>query len=799
MGLTLDPAHRWRSTDLAFAPVNEVSVQNAVRGRDDSEAAGTGFTGDKATKAWYDGAGRVPIDDMCLAAGMRAGVLRLAVEVGSARPSSADESVVQWRSVPYSYVGKSLTVSLSHAGRHFVARPALNENVAMAMYEAPTADKWVAATNFKLPRTVAAPGAAPQVPGLPNGGGGANLGLPNNFDAVRRVLVECARGDDYGYRLFSMARVVLHAETMRRSGISPRATPSMDDQNMFSITTGDTPHLTEAQINNYAYAYNHTEQSPQYRAFLAMGLRGVGHYAIPGTIYSDGDYPVECAVNHPITFVRVGGPPPANVAPDPAHYTAVLSNPGLALSYYWAYAYSMGLGRVAGAILAQASVAPHIWGSAAVAPYKNCTPKLDAAAYLLLPDQETAHVTADSARELVANAAVLSEAYLAGIGATLLSARDSGHQDTALMMRAVTEKLSDPETRRGAMLSITSRLCPGGVGMEWLSPFSYDVLDGTERCIRAWRNHGFLLALYDTSPVAALAPLFSTGVPMNNSLLDKKSVVTGAEYPQLVACALAGRAELAGRCERPSPAYLAALAGHSARMRAWTVVVTVLGVVPPASDDEDHADVYEQAASKQESSSSVRPLSSQSDRSIARGHGAAELVQAGAGPSSPPPVAPLRGMRLGSRARSHKGSLSAPQGPMPETGEGPVKQPDEAGAQPEVQAILGAPKPALEPPSWNSWASEVASVEARLAGAGEGPKGKIVEPEYRGIVPSRSTTTVATSRSMVPSAASAASGTVVSMGRRAKGKEREVEKADQVGSSSGSSDQASGGSRGEEL
>nr|QVU39984.1 hypothetical protein [Magnaporthe oryzae chrysovirus 1] len=784
MGLTLDPAHRWRSTDLAFAPVREVSVQSAVRGRDDNEAAGTGFSGDKETEAWYNGSARVPIDDMCLTAGMRAGVLKLAVEIGSAKPSSADEAVVQLRSVPYSYVGKPLTVSLSHAGRHFVARPALNETVAMAMYEAPTADKWVAATNFKLPRTVAAPGAAPQVPGLPNGGGGANLGLPNNFDAVRRVLVECARGDDYGYRLFSLARVVMHAETMRRSGISPRETPVMADQNMFSITTGDTPHLTEAQINNYAYAYNHTEQSPQYRAFLTMGLRGVGHYAMPGTIYSDGDYPAECAANHPISFVRVGGPPPANVAPDPPHYTAVLSNPGLALSYYWAYAYSMGLGRVAGAILAQASLAPHIWGSAAVAPYKNCAPKLDAAAYLLLPDQETAHVTADSARELVANAAVLSEAYLAGIGATLMSARDGGHQDTALMMRAVTEKLSDPETRRGAMLSITSRLCPGGVGMEWLSPFSYDVLDGTERCIRAWRNHGFLLALYDTSPVAALAPLFSTGVAMNNSLLDRKSVVTGAEYPQLVACALAGRAELAGRCEKPSQAYLAALAGHSARMRAWTVVVTVLGVVPPASDDEDLADAYEQVVSRQESSSSARPQSSQSDRSVVRGHGAQEQASLGVVPSSPPPIAPLRGMRPGSRARSSRGSLSVPKGQLPEVGEEPADRPSDDGAEPGPPAALSPPKLALDKPPWGSWASEVASVEARLTGSSSGPKGQIVEPEYRGIVPSRGTTT----------AASMASGTVVSVGRRAKGKEPE-----KAQSASSSSEPASGGSRGEEL
>nr|QQZ01310.1 hypothetical protein [Beauveria bassiana chrysovirus 2] len=593
MSLAVDPQAPWRSLALgAGRPAVKVTMRAPRKGHDQGPVADGVVVTDSSTDKWLRDAGRVDITEEVARNGMMTGAVNADFVVGSADTGSADNCLARLATMPYMYTADNGTaVEYTYAGKCFVVRPAINETVVTAMYSAPTADKWAQATGIKLPRVT----VQSQVPGVIAGmAANAPVAPQQSFDSLRKCVVSCARSDDYGDRLFNLARVVLHSQVLHTLRHTPDVTPAMTRGGMArSIAAADTPNLTPAQLMDpqYTYLYVSTDTTPDYRAFLTMGVRGVQHYAgAVGTAYSACTSEEEARDGDEIIFVRVGGDAPAVPSPGADAYVRVLSNPGACLAYYFAYAQSMGLGQRAGAVLVQAALAPHVWGSQAISPYRTGQPRLDACTYVLLPDQDVAHVVVDDLATLTHGAAIIATAYKAAIGGALMSYKTNRQVNDLLVVEQYIERLTDPEARRPILASVASCLFSGAVGLEWFSPFSYDVMTGYTECIDAYRNYGYLLGLFNKCPIQGLAPLFSGGVAMNNSMIGQGMTDAPDSYAQTTGILLAAGCQLLGACEKWQVRQTAQLPYIASLTRSWRLVVTLVRFVavhPHTSKLED--------------------------------------------------------------------------------------------------------------------------------------------------------------------------------------------------------------------
>ncbi|QDB74978.1 MAG: hypothetical protein KM766_s4gp1 [Neofusicoccum parvum chrysovirus 1] len=584
MSLLVDTSAPWRSVALgAGLSARRVEMRAAVKGHGQGNVSEEVGVTDKSTDSWLRDSARVAVSEEAARNGMMTGVISADVEVSAIDAKSSDSALSRLNAVPYDYTGgNSTVVEYTFAGKCFVVRPAINTTVVDAMYSAPTADKWAQATGIKLPRVIAQGQAPGAVAGMPNPAS-AQQQAQQGFDSLRKHVVSCARGDDYGDRLFNLARVVLHAQVLHTLRKRPEVTPAMQTTGgARSIAAADTPNLTPTQLMDarYTYLYVHTDTSADYRAFLSMGVRGVQNYTGAfGSVYSACTAEAEARADDELVFVRVGGDAPSPVGPGADAYTRVLSNPASCLAYYYAYASSMGLGGLATAVLAQAAHAPHIWGSRAISPYRTGQPRLDACTYVLLPDQDVAHVVLDDVRQLVHSAAIVANAYKAAIGGALMSYKSNRQVDDSLVVEQYVERLTDPEARRPLLRSITACLYSGTIGLEWLSPFSYDVQSGYQSCVAAYRDYGYLLAMYNRCPVGALTALFSTGVDMANSMVGHGIADSQGSYAQTTGVLIAAGCQLLGACERWPVRLTAQLPQVAALTRGWKLVVTLVRFV----------------------------------------------------------------------------------------------------------------------------------------------------------------------------------------------------------------------------
>lgn len=577
MGIAVDPDHPWRGAALAGIPVRRITVVPLSSVRVDGEYNDEAATTDNGAKAFLADYNKPLLADREARNAMLTGLVEVDVGLTTTDVSSVDNAIGLQYTQPYTYSGHRATaLHFSHAGRHFSVRPQINETVAEAMYSGSTVDKWAQAASVKLPRVTASSRAGSAVPGLP-GDAGAGPPTTTDFEALRRAAIECIRSDDYGDRLATMARLVHHVRVWHTMGIV--ADPvNTDSGPLYSILSADTVHLSPAQLRNNLYLYTHTEDSDEYRAFLLMSVRGLHNYVGQApTVYSECRVEVEAESEAPIVFVRTGGEPRSSWAPGHDAYKRVLGNPQLCLGYYYAYARSLGLGGQATAVLVQSALAPHVWNKAAVSPYKNNSPRLDACTYAILPSSDDAHTFVTETTNLVHNAAIYAEAYKAGLGC-LLTAHSAGRDvDSAGVVSQRIGYLSDPETRRTIARAVSSLLCTGNVGLEWITPFSYDVQTGFNECVSSWRSSGYLLSLYNKIPVSSLAGCFTTGVVMRNAMIGRKMVKTADRYAQVVMCSLATQCDLPCQSEQLDRAMVARLARSGIVLREWRAVARVVG------------------------------------------------------------------------------------------------------------------------------------------------------------------------------------------------------------------------------
>jgi len=576
MGLQTDPNARWRSSTLASIAIKHVGFGDIERGREEAIPTDDAGISDASIKRWVDASNGRHIDEDVARVALVQGQLGVVVEVGSKGRVTADAATSVQYSVQYDYSGGNAThVAFVHAGEYFPVRPALNETVVKAMYSAPSADDWVKAAGIKLPRVVNQQAQVSVVPMLQAQGQQAQTGAA--FEALRRLAAQCAKTDDYGSRLHSLARIVCHTITMSTMRQTPVETPEMRWENMTSLLSADTPNLQANELRNLNFYYIHTDVTAEYRAFLAMGARGLDRYvtARTATCYSACVTEPEMLAHDVLAFVRVGGEmQPQDVPPPPAAYTTVLANPAIALAFYYAYARSMGIGPTATAVLIQTAVAPHVWGAKAASIYKNCRPKLDACRYAVAVQEEDAHCSVYSAQQLVYQAAVIGAAAKVGLGGLLTAFKSSTATDGAAVLEKNIRRVNEAGAGREYMRAIHQHLQGGEAGLAWLTPLSFDMEDGLQECIRAYKNDAVLLSLFATTPIMALKSCFSTGVDMHNAIFGHSVAMNSNEYAQLFVSQLAGGMSVTCLCEKATRQELSTLQPTVTRLREWQPVAT---------------------------------------------------------------------------------------------------------------------------------------------------------------------------------------------------------------------------------
>jgi hypothetical protein len=594
-------------------PVKYVSIGDVRRGYSAGQIETDNGLSNASISKWLDCADSRHVDEDVARVAMVTGELAVIAEIGSTGKVAADAAISMTYAVPYVYSSDNATnVALTHTGRHFPVRPEMNDTVVKAMYSSQSADDWVKAAGIKLPRVNNNPARPSAVPDVESG-----LREPESastaFEGLRQAAAKCAKSDDYGLRLHSLARIVCHAVVMNTMRKSHGGTKAMGWRNMTSMLSADTPGITAAELATYSWHYLHTDTTAEYRAFLVMGARGLENYVRDetGTAYSACVTEPELQPENTIVFVRVGGSMANNVVvPAPQAYTAVLNNPDLALAFYYAYAASMGIGYPATAVLIQTAMAPHVWGDRATSPYKNCRPRLDACRYVVMPNEERADVCVTDARQLVYQSAYVAAAVKAGLGC-LLTAFSSGKDvDSLSVLEKNIGKMSDSSSSREVLKAVHQCFQGGNAGAEWLSPFSFDVSDGLDECVRSWRQEGILIGAYEVAPVSAITTCVDGGVDMHNAILGRRmTTVSGEKFAQLVISELASGVELTCMCERPTQASLLRIQSTVTRLREWRPVLTIVRLAAVKPVEDAHNNSPPKARTESDASSGERVVS----------------------------------------------------------------------------------------------------------------------------------------------------------------------------------------------
>lgn len=619
MSLEIDEAHPWRSKVFAGIKAKYITITPSRRDFDPCEPPEDYAAGPQGVDDWL-----AATDEWCPARGeARVALgnrkLRAVMEVGDIndRCGLSSEVVVE-SDLDYSYFSKQTRLEATTDGYHYRAAPALSEAAVNSMLHAQSVEEYAKAAGFKLPRITATDTGAGNLNPLGDGtteGGGM---MVNRFEALRGVVGEHASQDDYGHRLHSLARIVLHAVVVREAAQknSERSTMS-EKQHMRSVLTAALPLIPQDTFRRTSWWYLGSELAPQYRAFLIMGARGLHHYASVDTVYAGllSEPEVHLPSVTPIVFSRKTGQlTDQQVAPDVAHYLQVLNNPELALSYYNAYARSIGLVHQAAEILLQTAVGPFVWNETATLPYRSVGPKMDGAAYLLAENETRSHLNLLSVERIVCAAAVLGKGYLAGMASMIGGFKRNGKVRVDEVLSRVVGALSDGVQARALGAEVWAHLAGVTSALEWVHPFD-NVQVGVTNCIRAFREAGWLLAWYKCVPSEALRGVFDKGVPMSDAVFGE-SDYRGEHYKELVIYQLAQGKPLQLMSESYAQAVLTPQEYQTlGRMKSWVAVCRPVRFMsretdtlqevsgtkkpPSKSKSETTSDEYEMSASLQ--------------------------------------------------------------------------------------------------------------------------------------------------------------------------------------------------------
>lgn len=587
MSFQADPAAPWRSSIFAGVKVRHITVPECkleyepAPVDDDCPAASLGVQQWLvATDEWTPGRGEARV------AYSTGRVLASYVVGNSKQPDGLGSEIPVDNELPYNYFNKQTRLQATTDGWHYRAAPCLQSAAINSMLHAQSVEEYARTAGFKLPRITASDsGSAPD----PLGGQAEdNSMLVNRFEALRGIIGDHAAQDDYSHRLHSLARVVLHATVVKASAYSNGQRDAMrETKGMQSVLTAALPLVRPESFRGSSWWYVGSELSVLFRAFLVMGARGVNHFATVGTVYAGllSEPEVSSLASTPIIFVRKTGQLTLNqIAPQPAHYLQVLDNPELALSFYNAYAQSIGLVHEAAEIMLQTAVGPFVWGEDAVMPYRATAPKMDAAAYLFAENAARSHLSLLNVESIVSRACIVGKGVLAGAASLLGGFKRGKRVKVDDVLSRVLGALSDPTQSRALVSDIWRHLAGPVAGLNWVHPFDH-VQDGVDRCVRAFREAGWLLAWYKTCPSSALAGVFDHGVDMGGAILGE-SDYRGDQYRELFVYQLAKAKPLQMLSESYTQAALAPVEYQLlGRLRAWRAVCRPLRFASKENDN----------------------------------------------------------------------------------------------------------------------------------------------------------------------------------------------------------------------
>lgn len=415
-----DPKAPWRSTVFSGVTVRHIVVPDTPREYDPIETDDDVVTGPDGVVNWLAtterwspprGEARIAMSSKKLVGTYEVGNCLDVCGLGS-------EMVVE-STMDYEYYGKQTRLVSTTDGYHYRAAPDLNAAAVNSMLSAQSVEEYAKTAGFKLPRITATDSAATPDPlGVASEDSGM---LVNRFEALRGEVGEHASQDDYGHRLHSLARIVLHSVVVKESAQLNKRRKAMEDRDhMQSILTASLPLIRLAGLRNSSWWYIGSELSPLYRAFLIMGARGLHHYTTADTVYASLVSEPEVSVLETTNIVfprKTGQLAPEAVAPHVDDYLRVLDNPELALSFYNAYAQSVGLVHEASEVLLQTAIGPFVWGEVATMPYRSASPKMDGAAYLFTENTSKAHLNILNVESIVSRAAIVGQGYKVGAAA----------------------------------------------------------------------------------------------------------------------------------------------------------------------------------------------------------------------------------------------------------------------------------------------------------------------------------------------------------------------------------------------
>nr|WRW25208.1 P3 [Bipolaris zeicola chrysovirus 1] len=658
MSFVSDPARPWCSLALSKLKSVVVDVRVPLQGRAEQ---GMSTHGDSVTglAAFIEGERPFLLQEEAVAHAIEDGCVSSVASLSDARGAMGlDGSATLTATVPYNMLAKETRASLVTEGRFFRVAPSVHRDALDTMMTCNSVEEFAKTVAMKLPRITSSVMPVP----------GADAVYFNQFEQLRLAVAKDAGQSDYGVRLHNLARVVCHTAVRRHLRDAPKRTSMMGKTNMRSLVTAETPTITAADFRADCWLYVKDEMDPRYRAFLTMGARGLHHFVSPGqeTVYSRLQSEPE-VINQRVTFVRLCGEF-APVAPDVAAYVDVLSSLPLALSYYYAYANSLGLGHQATQVLMQCSLAPHVWGATASLPYRASHPRLDAATYLLRPDQVAPDVQCPRGiGRLVDSSPLLAYRVMAGLSA-LLTGFTAGRM-VALneVLSQVAGVIAEQQQARALMEQVLRASCSGYAALEWITPFSMDPRDGFRRVVSAYRTGLQLLGQCRTAPAASLSPLFDKGVDMRDAMLSspfKKGGMPG--YVESVVYQLMAGVPVKCASEADTPNSFGPRPAELGIVRSWLAVVTWVR--------------YRRAVRK------ARTTSDSESSKVLSPKSAPPAAPAGGGPPGPGPLAFLQRAPETSDRRSSSSGSAGPALPGPWM---PYQRPVSSGGSSYTRTVRG--------------------------------------------------------------------------------------------------------------
>lgn len=566
MSFVSDPARPWCSLALSQLKSTVIKVQMPLSGRTEQ---GPSTHGDSVTglSAFIEGERPfllplelVPhaIEDGC--------VTSVASLSDAGGRMGLDGAATLTAVVPYDMVAKDTRAALVTEGRFFRLAPSVHQDSLATMMTCNSVESFAKSVDMKLPRITSA--------AMPTTAVGA--AYYNQFEQLRWAVAQHAGQSDYGVRMHNLARVVCHTAVRRHLDGAPKRTSMMSKENMRSLVTAEMPTITALEFTNDAWLYVKDEMDPRYRAFLTMGARGLHHFVAPGqeTVYSRLQSEPEVLAQR-ITFVRMCGEF-APVAPGLDAYLGVLSSFPLAVSYYYAYANSLGLGHQATQVLLQTALAPHVWGPSAALPYRASHPRLDAATYLLRPSQVAPDVQCPTdIGRLVDATPLLATRLMSSLGALLTGFTAGRMVSLTEVLTQVAGVISEQGQARALMQQVLRYSSSGYAALEWIVPFSADPGDGFHRVVAAYRTGLQLLGQTRAAPVQSLSPLFASGVDMQDAMLASPFKHGGmVGYVESLVYQLLAGVPVKCASEQDTPASYGPNPAALGVVRSWKAVVT---------------------------------------------------------------------------------------------------------------------------------------------------------------------------------------------------------------------------------